>query len=153
MSSFLPPCVAFSVISQGNVIFWRRCGWWVGQKHVQLSSMETRWMMIRGYVWLAPPPQNPPFNRLNQSVWWPVNRSVETIPLYVLSFCSSHDCFSRYCSSSIVEYFFSFIVFLSIAIFATLCFIMPLLLIKKWCPNHCLHDQMNLMMQRNVHKI
>lgn len=65
MSSFLPlpPCVAFSVISQGSVIFWGRCGWWVGQKHVQLSSMETRWMMIRGYVCLAPAP----FNRLIQS--------------------------------------------------------------------------------------
>lgn len=52
------PCVAFSVISQGSVIFWRHCGWWVGQKHVQLSSMERRWMMIRGYVWLPHPPKN-----------------------------------------------------------------------------------------------
>lgn len=49
-------CPVFSVISRGSVIFWRRCGWWVGQKHVQLSSMERRWMMIRGYVWPTPPP-------------------------------------------------------------------------------------------------
>lgn len=56
MSSSSSPCVAFSMISQGSVIFWRLCGWWVGQTHAQLSSMETRWMMIRGYVWLALPP-------------------------------------------------------------------------------------------------
>lgn len=71
-------CVAFSVISQGSVIFWRHCGWWVGQKHVRLSSMETQWMMIRGYVWFTSPP---PFNKLIQSVLWSVNRIVEAIPL------------------------------------------------------------------------
>lgn len=88
---FFPMFLAFSVISQGSVIFWRHCGWWVGQKHVQLSSMERRWMMmIRGYVWLAPPPKKTqnPFNKLIQSVLWPLNRSVETIPLYDLSSCS-----------------------------------------------------------------
>lgn len=44
---FLPPCVAFvSAISQGSAIYWRHCGWWVGQQHARLSSMETRWMMV-----------------------------------------------------------------------------------------------------------
>lgn len=66
MSSFLSspsPCVAFlfGALSRGSAICWRRCGWWVGQRHARLSSMETRWMMvmvmmmIRGYVCLTPP--------------------------------------------------------------------------------------------------
>lgn len=38
----------------------------------------------------CPPPKKTqnPFNKLIQSVLWPLNRSVETIPLYDLSSCS-----------------------------------------------------------------
>lgn len=36
----------------------------------------------------APPPHPNPFNRLIQSVLWPINSSVGTIPLYDLSFFS-----------------------------------------------------------------
>lgn len=37
-------------------------------------------------VRVACPPTPSPFNQLIQSVLWPVNRSVETIPLYDLSY-------------------------------------------------------------------